>query len=218
MRASLSGKGKAPIPDLIFALNKQVRSCVIAFVSPDALYDKLTAKKLQYLGINPKLLNKDTGEILATFCHELCHVYENAYMHIPRDGYHDKQWEKLIEDCGLEAVYVNTSKTSVATKIKEGGIFEDFVKKFKDENGEDYFNIVEYSTEIEREVKVALGIDDESLSDGALKADNADKPIKKYNRNKIKYTCPDCGTKVWGKAGLHIACNDCACDFEEDEE
>ena len=69
-----SGKGKEKIPELVFAINNQCRSCVTAFVSPDALYDKVNNKKLQNLGINPKHLDRDISEILATICHELCHV------------------------------------------------------------------------------------------------------------------------------------------------
>ena len=41
--------------------------------------------------------------------------------------------------------------------------------------------------------------------------------MKKYNRNKIKYVCPDCQAKVWGKAGLHITCDDCNIAFEEED-
>ena len=70
------------------------------------------------------------------------------------------------------------------------------------------------------EYGVALGIEDddgEDSEDDTPRADNADKPVKKYNRNKVKYTCPDCQSKVWGKAGLHIECVDCACSFEEEE-
>ena len=213
-----SGKGKEKIPDIVFAINNQCHSCVTAFVSPDALYDKVKDKKLQYIGINPKHLDRDTSDILATICHELCHVYENAYIHIPRGGYHDRQWESLMTDCGLTAVILNKSRTAVSTKIKEGGSFEEFVKTFKEEHGEDYFNIVEYSPITEHKTKVALGIEDgNDEEDGGQRADNADKPVKKYNRNKIKYTCPDCGVHLWGKAGLHIECSDCACPFEEEE-
>lgn len=214
-----SGKGKQPIPELVFAINNQVRSCVTAFVSPDSLYDKKNNKKLQYMGINPKHLDRDVGEILATICHELCHIYENAFIHIPRGGYHDKQWTELMRDCGLEPNFLNKSKTSVSTKIAEGGEFETYIKKFKEEHSEDYFNIVEYSPLVEHRTKVALGIEDgdEDLDEDTPKADNAYKPVKKYNRNKVKYTCPDCHSKVWGKAGLHIECTDCACAFEEEE-
>lgn len=213
-----SGKGKQKIPELVFAINNSCKACVTAYVSPNALYDKKTNTKLQYMGLNPRHFDRDLSLILATLCHELCHVYENAYIHIPRGGYHDREWDKLMRDCGLEPCYMNKSRTAVSTKISEDGVFRKFVEDFKEAHGEDYFNIVEYTWEIEHKTRIALGIEDEEDGDDeAPKADNADKPVKKYNRNKIKYTCPDCGAKVWGKAGLNIECVDCACSFEEEE-
>lgn len=209
-----SGKGKAKIPEVVFAINNKCRTCIVAYVQPDALYDKKTDTKLQYMGINPDYLDRSLGEILSTVCHELCHVYEHAFIHIPRGGYHDKQWSELMTDCGLEPVYNNSSKTSVTHKIIPDGEFAEFVEYFKEKYGEDYFNIVSYSTEIMKRTRKELGIEDND--EDTPKADNADKPIKKYNRNKIKYTCPDCGAKVWGKSGLNIYCNDCECSFEEE--
>jgi len=32
-------------------------------------------------------------------------------------------------------------------------------------------------------------------------------------KNKVKYTCPDCLTNVWGKAELNIVCADCSQEF-----
>lgn len=211
-------KGKYTFPKTVMAINTNCKYCVTAFVSPEGLYDTQKNEKIQYLAINPKYLNRDIGSILATLCHELCHTYENAYIHIPRGGYHDKQWAELMSDCGLEAMFLNKSKTSVSTKIKEGGLFEVFVKDFIDSFGEDYFNIVAYSPEIEHKTKVKLGLIDSDITedDGIPKADNANKEIKKYNRNKVKYVCPSCEAKVWGKTGLHIFCSDCDCDFEEE--
>ena len=212
-------KGKYKFPKVVMSVNTNCKYCVTAFVSPEGLYDIQKDEKIQYLAINPKYLNRDIGSILATLCHELCHIYENAYIHIPRGGYHDKQWAELMTDCGLEAVVLNKSKTSVSTKIKEGGVFADLVKDFTDSFGEEYFNIVEYSPEIEHKTKVKLGLIDseDTEDDGIPKADNADKGIKKYNRNKVKYVCSSCEAKVWGKSGLRIHCNDCDCDFEEEE-
>ena len=211
-----SGKGKQPVPEVVFAINNTCHACVTAFVSPDALYDKKNDKKLQYIGINPKHLNRDISEILATICHELCHVYENAYIHIPRGGYHDKQWTELMKDCGLCPVLLNKSKTSVSTKITEGGEFENFIKEFREKYSEDYFNIVEYSPAIEHQTKIALGIEegDDFVYD-TPRADNADKPVKKYNRNKIKYTCPSCKVSLWGKGSLNIICGNCNEQLEE---
>lgn len=118
--------------------------------------------------------------------------------------------------CGLEPKYLNTSKTAVDHKIIKGGAFEDFVKAFTEKYGEDFFNIVSYSSEVQKKTRKALGIKDDDSDEP--KADNADKPIKKYNRNKIKYICPGCGMKVWGKGGLSIHCNECNEDLEEDNE
>lgn len=212
-----SGKGKQKIPQVVFAINTRCKSCVLAFVQPDSLYDKNTDKKLQYMAINPDYLNRDVGEIISTICHELCHVYENAYLHIPRGGYHDKQWAELMTECGLEPIYNNTSKTSVHHKAIKDGVFEEYIKQFKEEHGEDFFNIVSYSSEIQRKTRKALGIE-EGEGEDEPKPDNADKPVKKYNRNKIKYVCASCGMKVWGKSGLSIRCNECDYDLEEEEQ
>ena len=215
-KAFFSGKGKQKIPQVVFAINNRCKSCVVAYVQADALYDKSTDKKLQYLAINPDYLNRKLKDTLGTICHELCHVYENAFIHIPRGGYHDKQWAELMSECGLEPKYLNASKTAVDHKIIKGGVFEDFVTKFEEKHGEDFFNIVSYSSEVQKKTRKALGIKDDEDSDEP-RADNADKPIKKYNRNKIKYVCASCGLKVWGKTGLSIRCNECDCDLEEEE-
>lgn len=208
-------KGKYKIPDVFFTLNNRCNTLVTAYVTSNSLYNKENKKVVHYLGINPKWLNREVREILATICHELCHIYEDTYIHIPRGGYHDKQWEELMLGCGLKPVYINKAKTSVATQIIEDGEFDSFVNSFTEEFGEDYFNLVEYSTEIEKQLR--KDVEGTEEDNDIPKADNADKPIKKYNRNKIKYVCPSCDCKLWGKAGLDIYCNTCDCDFEEVE-
>lgn len=198
-----TSKGKNPFPKIVLALNNRCSSCVVAFVQPDYLFDKKEEEKVQYLAINPKYLQRETRDIISTLCHELCHVYEVAYIHIPRGGYHTKAWCDLMRECGLEPVFNNKSKTSVTHKIIEGGVFESFCNEF-DKTYPDFFSLVEYS-------------EDMNTDKGESGADNADKPIKRYNRNKIKYVCPECQSKVWGKSGLNIYCSDCECAFSEEE-
>ena len=208
-----TSKGKHAFPKIVLAINNRVSSCVVAFVQADALYDTGSKEKVQYLGINPYYLDRTVPEVLATLCHELCHVYENAYIHIPRGGYHDKQWVQLMHECGLEPKFLNKSKTAVTHTIVEDGVFDKFVASFLESHGEDYFHICSYARLLEVKPSAIQG----GGEDGEPRADNADKPVKKYNRNKVKYTCPDCGAKVWGKAGLGIECITCATQFEEEE-
>ena len=206
-------KDRKKFPRFVFAINNKCKSAV-AFVSPNALFDKTDGKKVQYLGVNPRYLDMGTAYVLQTLCHELCHVYEHAYIHIPRGGYHDKQWHELMISCGLEPVYQNSSKTSVSDRIIEGGEFGSFVKAFEEENP-NFFNVVAFTQSVVSGWK-ENNPDSEADEEGAM-ADNADKPGKTYNRNKIKYICPSCNSKVWGKAGLHITCTDCGEDFVEEE-
>ncbi len=59
-------------------------------------------------------------------------------------------------------------------------------------------------------VKTIRGIDGiEDGTEGILKRYRAKK------KNKIKYTCPDCGLNVWGKPDLRILCCDCSEHLEE---
>ncbi len=39
--------------------------------------------------------------------------------------------------------------------------------------------------------------------------------IKEKKRNKIKYSCPECGANVWGKPELHVICGECEVNFDE---
>ena len=205
-----TGKGKKAFPPLVFAVNTRCSKHVIAFVQSKGLYDTKLNTTVQYLAVNPDYTGRDAGEVLATLCHELCHVYEEAYIHIPRGGYHDRQWAELMADCGLEPVYNNTSRTSVHHKVVEGGEFQKFIGDFTAEFGADYFTLQSYANYL-----VTTG-GKPAVAEGEG-ADNADKPVKKYNRNKIKYVCQDCGAKVWGKAGLRLMCVECSCEYEAEE-
>ena len=204
-----TSKGKKGFPPLVMAIDNKCKSVVIAYVQTESLYDKKNCKKLQYLGINPQYLDRDLKEVLATIAHELCHVYENEYIHIPRNGYHDKKWEDLLKGCGLEPKYMNKSKTSVSTVIPDNSCFTDFVDIFRQKYDKDsmFFNVVSYSQKYEKSM----------TDDSTDRADNADKPMKKYNRNKIKYVCPSCSSKVWGKPNLNILCSDCNEKFEAED-
>lgn len=146
---------------------------------------------------------------------------DKKYKSIDIDGIHfsENTGIRLPPNLSLLAT-MNTSDQNVFTLDNAFQRRWDFVKDFIDSFGEDYFNIVAYSPEIEHKTKVKLGLIDSDITedDGIPKADNANKEIKKYNRNKVKYVCPSCEAKVWGKTGLHIFCSDCDCDCDFEEE
>ena len=201
-------RGKQPLPDIVVSLNNRCGKRVAAYVNPEYMYDRVKQDKVHYLAINTDYLDRDAGETLATIYHELCHVYECTYIHIPRNGYHSKAWEALMTEAGLRPVYQNKAKTSVGTEIMEGGEFEAFVKGFLEEHG-GFLLPVRYKEDME--VRKPEGNQDRPV------ADNADRERKTYNRNKTKYKCPLCGANVWGKPQLVLFCGN-GHDVEEMEE
>ena len=192
-------------PSVLYAVNYSCSRGVVAYVRPNSLYDTDKKEVVQYLCINPSFLSRGLEYLLSTLVHELCHVYEIAYIHIPRGGYHTKEWAGLMEGCGLAPRYHNASRTSVDETIIEGGAFVSFVEYFTKKYGANYFNLTTHDCIVTDDGNKPTTPAD----DGRPRADNADKPIKVYNRNKIKYTCSGCGAKVWGKSNLHIVCADC---------
>ena len=195
-------------PPVLYAVNYSCARYVVAYVRPNSLYDTDKKEVVQYLCINPSFLNRGLTELLSTLCHELCHVYECAYIHIPRGGYHTKDWADLMHGCGLEPVYLNPSRTAVNETIIKGGIFEKFCEYFIKKYGEGFSNLTTHDC-ITTDDGNGAPVVNPPADNGRPRADNADKPIKVYNRNKIKYTCTGCSSKVWGKPNLHIVCADC---------
>ena len=191
--------GLEQFPDLVLSINSSMKSCVMAFVRPNSLYDTDSKKMILELAINPKTLNLGLTEIMSTLTHELCHIYECSYIHIPRGGYHTKDWHNLMIQCGLDPIYMNKSKTSVNEKIIKNGVFTEFIEAFEKHN-KNFFTLVTFDpSKQERPV----------TPEGTPRADNYDKPVKVYNRAKICFTCPTCGAKCWGKPTLSVMCGEC---------
>lgn len=204
-----TSKGKEKFPPVLYAINYSCERCCVAYVRPNSLYDTDKKEIVQYLCFNPNYLNRTFKETLSTMVHELCHVYETAYIHIPRGGYHTNAWCDLMRGCGLEPVFFNPSRTAVSHKIIEGGLFDEFAKYFIEKYGDNYFNLTIHDWDDDEPTEPTEPTPNNPDAPAPLRPDNWGKRPKTYNRNKIKYVC-SCGVKVWGKPNLKIACAVCS--------
>ena len=204
-----TSKGKEKFPPVLYAINYSCERCCVAYVRPNSLYDTDKKEIVQYLCFNPNYLNRTLAETLSTMVHELCHVYETAYIHIPRGGYHTNAWCDLMRGCGLEPVFFNPSRTAVSHTPIEGGLFNEFAKYFIEKYGENYFNITVHDWDDDEPDEPTEPTPNNPDAPTPLRPDNWGKRPKTYNRNKIKYVC-SCGVKVWGKPNLKIACAVCS--------
>jgi hypothetical protein len=123
-------------------------------------------------------------EVLSTLVHEMTHVWQHHYGKPSKGGYHNKEWAKKMHEVGL----IPTATGSI------GG----------PETGKKVTHVIDpeghFSVFVEEFLKGATL--DWHLLASATKE-------KKKDLSKVKHTCPECQTKVWGKLGIRVYCEDC---------
>lgn len=143
------------------------------------------------ISLNPSHFKDRTDEqIISTLVHEMAHLWQQEFGNPPRRGYHDKEWGEKMRDIGL--IPSNTGAEggkpvgqSMSHYIEEGGRYERLISVFLASHQLEY--------------------QDRPAAD-ALKA---------KKKNKVKYVCPECEMKAWGKPGISLICGDCEVKLEE---
>lgn len=141
---------------------------------------------LHEIALNPQHFNdRSDTEIISTLVHEMVHLWqEEMGQHPPRRGYHNREWGTKMEEIGLipsnnEEEGGRKTGQSMSHYIEQGGKFSRLITTFFANN-----SAIEYQ--------------DRPLMD-----------IKKAKaKNKVKYFCPTCLAKVWGKPAMKIICGE----------
>lgn len=124
-------------------------------------------------------------EVLSTLVHEMAHLWQHRFGKSSRNGYHNKEWGRKMKEIGLWP-----SSTG-----KEGG----------KETGQKVSHYIMAGEGYDKASDKYAEIDTLEL----LKEHSFGATKKKKNNDKVKYTCPNCAAKAWGKANLHIDCGLC---------
>lgn len=158
------------------------------------------------LVITPYGFAGEFEDFAATLVHEMCHIWQFHNGNPSRNGYHNKQWANKMATVGLIAS--NTGKPGGAETgqqmhhyILKGGIFERVLK-----------NVPEALKEF-KFTPVGPVLDALEQENGERRTANG-KLVRSKSTKKTKYSCP-CGTNVWGKPDLHLACERCGESFQE---
>lgn len=146
------------------------------------------------ISLNPAWLrSRPPIDVASTLVHEMVHLWQQDFGQPSRRGYHNEQWARAMESVGL--IPSSTARPGgarvgqrVSHYIAEGGRFE---KAF---------------ARLPKRCRLPWTCDE---PDAATKK-------KAKQKNKVKYTCPDCAANVWGKPGLAIACLECEQQYKED--
>lgn len=147
------------------------------------------------ISLNPGTLKqRQPIEIASTLVHEMVHLWQQENGRPSRRGYHNAEWAAKMEEVGLVPSATGQPGgarvgQSVSHYIAPGGAF---ARAF-DTMPSEYL------------LPWSCGEPEEGRG----------KPGGPAARNKVKYTCPECATNVWGKPGLSIVCGECDEAFGE---
>ncbi len=147
--------------------------------------------KLDEISLTPETLHRPDKDMLSTVVHEMVHLWQYHNGKPSRTGYHNQEWADMMEEIGLHPT-VNGTWEGKSTGQKCTHLIVDGHR----------FDVAATNFLEDRKVISWYGV----------------VPVQKEakNKNKILYTC-GCNpvVKVWGKAGLSIACEICEQTFEE---
>ncbi len=157
------------------------------------------------ISLNPAHLKRDNAKDAAsTLVHEMAHLWRHGQPNPPRNGYHDRQWADKMEALGLmPSSTAAPGGARVGYRMSHwiipGGPFERAFEQMP----------------AECHLPWTCGIDDEARGEKKSKKEKKEKEKKEKKEKeaerkvKVKYSCPDCGLNVWGRAGLRLRCEDC---------
>lgn len=178
-------------------------------------------EKTDELAINPLFFNKrPLLEILQTMAHEMCHLWQEHFGTTSRRTYHNQEWGNKMISIGLmpsntgEEGGKKTGQQMMEFPIPNGLFLEvaqnlienSFFKKL-------WFDISFNLSVSEINLNNSSDALNSSISFDNVPEFNTDlKPPK--DKSKLKYQCPVCSTKIWGKQDLYIICGGCNKDFK----
>lgn len=149
--------------------------------------------ELDEIALNPETMGRDPKTVLSTLVHEMCHLEQEHFGKPAKGGYHNKEWAGMMKAVGLMPSVTGQpgapeTGRRVTHYIEIGGVFDKTCDAF-----------------------LGKGHD---LSWFAMQ------PVKserKRDLSKVKHTCPDCETNIWGKLGIEVYCGECNVMFEPEE-
>lgn len=154
-------------------------------------------------------------DIASTLVHEMCHAIQHAHGKPSRSGYHNEEWAKLMESCGLVPSHNGLpggkrTGQSMTHFIDAKGRFAEVYAALGDGGFLPFREAKEPPTPAAAEGEEGEGEEEA-------------KPAT--DKKKRCYVCSSCGGKVWGKPGMVLWCagttklddDGCSVDHERHE-
>ena len=195
------------LPSIILNFYRKANVC--GFFSRDR-WSRNDGSKTHEISINPVHLAIDPFiQVCQTLVHEQAHLWQAEHGKSSRPGYHNSEWAAKMESIGLMPSSTgHPGGDRVGQKMSdfviEGGLFEQA------------FNALPEG------IKLPWKANEATLPQAAIALlgqlagtttlnGTGTAPDKK---TKVKYICPGCKAKAWGKPELRLICGDCHKNME----
>lgn len=158
------------------------------FFAPKRWQHDYSANKVRHeISLDPESLRtREPIDVASTLVHEMVHLWQQESGNPSRSGYHNAEWAEKMDQVGL----------TPSTTGKPGGHrVGQAVSHFIEPDG----RFAQAFAEMPSECVLPWSRE----------------PEYRGGRNKVKYSCPGCGTNVWGAPGLAIVCGHCHGPFFE---
>ena len=198
------------LPSIILNFSRKSGSC--GFFARDR-WSRHDGRKTHEISINPTYLTTAPFiEIAQTLVHEQCHLWQCECGEPSRTGYHNREWADKMESIGLMP-----SSTGQPGGHRVGQHMSDYV--IEGGQFEQAFNALPEALRLPWKANEAtlppavvtlLGGLAATGTTGAPSPQGTATSVK----TKVKYTCPGCKAKAWGKPQLNLICGDCHIDMK----
>lgn len=179
--------------------------------------------------LNPALFAQHSWlNLMQSLTEQLCHHWQHTKGTPSRPGYHNREWARKLESVGLMP-----SSTGLPGGKKTGQIMASYplpdsnFVRLCEQLASDGLHLpltgawtdlpdltgslaIELDPRTANQLTAPVGI--WSSSDDASSA-----IADRRGKRKLKYSCPKCGTSVWGRSGLALECRACKLSLREVE-
>lgn len=216
------------LPPVVITLQRGRNT--FGYFSPDQ-WAHAGGRLVSEIAINPAYFAKQSLlQVLQTIAHELCHLWQHTYGKPTRPGYHNREWADQMEKIGLvpsssgapggERVGQKMSDypaidghflSAAAALVDRQGFTLNWVDRGFDVDQVYDRSVLEVSSAVSHRTLRLLN----TPVAACFKALQVIPSVCRIEKRKIKYECPSCQARVWGKPGLEIKCTKCDQPFAD---
>lgn len=125
--------------------------------------------------------------LLSTLVHEMCHMHTHLITNLGKaTGGHGVEWRRLMTNLGLPPLKIGSTWRQSTHTIDPDGLF---IQVYKD-----------HQQQLE-------SLPWKELANDATRG-------RATGLDKVKFTCPSCGSRAWARASAELLCGDCSTESE----